>query len=476
MRIARREFLQAGLAAAAVGVCAPRRAFSQSDAALKERAHLPDEDPWLRARISGWGQLPGILASIVPPQFPDVDFNIVDYGASDAQGFNSSPAINAAIEACNRQGGGRVVVPAGIWISNGPIRLLSNVNLFLEDGASITFGTNPNDYVPLQLVRWQGVRCYNYSPLIHAYQQKNIAVTGSGTFFGQAQVWNEWTPIQKPDAKALRLMAEDGVPLSKRLFGPGHFLRPGMFEPYECQNILVQGVTFSDSPFWTMHPTFCTNVTIQEVSVTPGVYNDDGCDPDSCQNVLVEGCTFLTEDDNVSIKSGLLPDAAGLPPCENIVFQNCSLLRSAWSGLTIGSDVGSGVRNVFIENCSVANSLNAHYIKAHENWGGYVENVYFRNSMVDTCRSMLALIPDIYNEAGTAGPPSFSNINIENVTVANSIGAPLVSQGDARLAINGLNLANIAVTSKAKKFGVVSNTVGITATGLTLNGVPVSVT
>jgi len=463
-RIPRRDFLRAGVAAAACGAWNPvwggqinsRRAPAQP-------------------LSTGWSQLPDILAKIVPPQFPKRDFLITDYGSSASRGSDWAPALNAAIKACHQAGGGRVVVPAGTWLSNGPIHLLSFVNLYLEDGAHIVFGTDAEDYLPMQLVRWQGVRCLNYSPLIYAYRQRDIAITGSGTLNGQGWIWNKWTHKQLPAWKSLQKMAADGVLVRDRRFGPGYYLRPAMFEPYDCANILVQGVTFAGSPFWTMHPTFCTNVTIQEVTVESGAENDDGCDPDSCLDVLIEGCSFSTIDDNISIKAGLNPDAEGLPGCENIVIQDCDCQRSVWSGLTIGTDLGAYVRNVFIQNCTIDNCVSAHFIKGHENLGGGVENIYIRSNRILTCENVLALEPDSYVSPGSMGPAVVLNINMQDVTCDEARGAAFAFLGDPRLPIQDVALSNIVV-EKASQAATISNTWGLTASDILVNGQPVDLT
>jgi polygalacturonase len=462
--IRRRQFLRTA-AAAAFGACG--RGWA---------ARLAHDDDSRRPEQSGWDMVPGILASIVPPQFPDRDFLITSYGISPGSLDNCAPAIQAAIAACNRAGGGRVVVPAGPWQCGGPIQLLSNVNLYLENGANIAFGTNPEDYLPVKFVRWQGIRCYNYSPLIYAFQEENIAITGSGALNGQGvQGWDPWANLEDPDWARLQQMAENNVPVESRVFGAGHYMRPGFIEFYYCQNILIQGINISNSPFWTIHPTFCTNVTVQEVSVTPGATNDDGCDPDSCTNVLIEGCNFDTSDDNISIKAGLLPDAAGQGACQNIVVQNCNCLRSAWSGLTIGSQLGGAVRNVFMQNCAVSNVVSAHYIKAYSNLGGSVENIYVRSNRAYTCNSLLTLQPDAYTDAGSYGPPTYQNINMEDVICTNCIGTALHLLGDERKPVRGVYLSDIAIHGNpANGPDQVFAVEGLFATGITYNGALVS--
>jgi polygalacturonase len=192
-------------------------------------------------------------------------------------------------------------------------------------------------------------------------------------------------------------------------------------------------------------------------------------------NVLVEGCSFDTVDDNVSIKAGQLPDAAGLGDCENIVFRNCNCVRSAYSGFTIGSQAGAVVRNVFIENCTVSNVINAHYLKTHGNWAGGIENVYIRSNHVYNCNSLLALQPDLYLDQPVIGPPVYANINMQDVTCEYSQDVPFLFEGDPRKPIDGVNLSNITVSSRAKDPAIVSNTVKLSATDIMLNGKAVTI-
>lgn len=433
---------------------------------------VPDAKEMLSLSSAGWAQVPSILAAVVPPQFPERDFSIVEFGAPLGTGANCNSAINAAIIGCHRSGGGRVVIPAGTWLSNGPIHLLSNVNLYLAPGAILNFGFEPEAYLPVQLVRWQGIRCYNYSPLIYAYQQQNVAVTGSGTLNANGAItWSNWTDISGPDWDLLQQMALEGVPVTERRFGAGHYLRPGFFEPYDCQNVLVQGVTFQGSPFWTMHPTFCTNVRIEDVTVQPGAANDDGCDPDSCENVWITGCNFTTNDDNISLKAGQLPDAEGLPGCENVVIQNCHCLESTWSALTIGSNIGGVIRNIFMEDCTVNNCLNALYLKAWLNFAGAIEDVYFRSIQVGTCHHLLNMSPNAYPLPGDLGAPLFFNINIEEVTCSHVQTGAFAVDGLVQRPFQALSLSDINIEkSDLTSPGQFLNTNGLVTSNITMNG------
>jgi polygalacturonase len=290
--------------------------------------------------LAGLQPVAEILARIRPPRFPDRPFDVLRHGAAGDGQTDCHAAFQKAIAECHRAGGGRVHVPAGTFLSNGPIHLAGNVNLHLASGAKILFGTNPADYLPAVLTRWEGTRCHNYSPLIYALRQENIAITGEGVIDGQTRLfWHQWKQRQSADQNTLREMGARREPLERRVFGEGHYLRPSLFQPYDCRNVLVEGVTFQGSPFWTVHPVFCTNVTIRGIHVLPGTTNDDGVDPDSCRDVLIENCVFDTADDNIAIKAGRDQDAWGDRPCENIVVRNCTGVHSKANGYCIGSEM-----------------------------------------------------------------------------------------------------------------------------------------
>jgi polygalacturonase len=462
MPIPRRDFIRSGLAVAALA------ATGSGCEKLTIESHQQPS--------GGWDQVPGILARIVPPQFAAQDFVVTDYGAAGTGKVDCYPAFAAAIKACNQAGGGRVVVPAAHepYLINGPIHLLSNVNLYLEQGSRIQFGTNPTYYLPVVLVRYQGIRCYNYSPLIYAYQQTNIAITGSGIIDGRAYDWGSWENLSAPDWAKLLNMVTDGVPVDQRIFGSGHHLRLTMFEPYECQNVLVQGVTLKASPFWTMHPTFCTNVTIQDVTVQTGTSNDDGCDPDSCTDVLIDGCTFTTADDSISIKAGYEADAVGLPPCENIVIQNCTSVKTNWGAFTIGSNTTGTIQSVFIQNCVALDCQNAYFIKSNSAIGGKVQNVFIRSSKASKCEQFFYLQTN-YNFASGSAPPLFFNINLENMSCDNAGGIAFLLGGDARNPIEFVTLADIAVGS-AGSAQQVKSVLFLTASNVTVAGQQITLT
>jgi len=423
-------------------------------------------DPWLT--------LPSILDKIVPPTFPGIDFEVTHYGAKSDGKTDCFPAFRNAIQACNKAGGGRVVVPAGNYICNGPIHLLSHVNLSLADNSKIVFGVNPLNYLPLVKVRWQGVQCYNYSPLIYAYQQKDIAITGGGVLEGQAKAfWWTWLDLQTNDFNNLQTMDQNKTPLNQRVFGDGHYLRPTFFEPFDCANILIEGVTFQDSPFWTMHPVFCSNVTVREVTVLPGTTNDDGCDPDSCNGVLIDSCTFTTSDDNIAIKSGRGQDGWSGPPSENIVVRNCTGLKSNSNGFCIGSEVSGGAKNVYVENCTAQNCESAYYIKSNSDRGGVIQDIYMRSNQASNCHRLIALDTEYAEITGHPYPPLFKDFEFENMKTDEATVTGIYFAGDARKPISDVALKNITVESTPVPLQI-SNATNISVQDVDINGQPVT--
>jgi polygalacturonase len=389
-----------------------RRGFLASAAAVAMTR------PTLSAQSAGgWGEMPTILAFIKAPIFPNRVFEIAKYGAKP--GIDSSKAIADAIAACNRAGGGRVLVPPGIY-ETAAIHLLSNVELHLTAGATLLFLQDPARYLPLVPGRFEGVELMNYSAFIYANDAENIAVTGEGTLDGNAddKYWWPWKAEQE-SRKKLFEMGQNDVPLAERRFGERGFLRPNFIQPRNSRNVLIEGVTIVRSPMWEVAPYDCTNVIVRGVKVNSHGPNNDGCDPDSCRDVLVENCTFDTGDDCIAIKSGRDRDGRRVAkPTENVIIRNC-VMKDGHGGVTIGSEMSGDVRNVFVENCQLSSPhLNqALRFKTNAMRGGTIEKVYFRDIKVGEVADAVVQV-DFYYDTGAAGPerPVVRNIEISGLT------------------------------------------------------------
>ncbi len=385
----------------------------------------------------GWSQVPEILSRIIPPNFPAKDFIITDCGAIGNGQTDCTDAFKEAIETCHAAGGGRVVVPEGIYLT-GAIHLKSNVNLHLRKNAIIRFSQETKKYLPVVYTRFEGVECRNYSPFVYAYEQENIAVTGEGTLDGRAMTsvwwawkgpwddsentptgWDQGKPDQRADVAKLQKMANDTLPVQDRIFGEGSYLRPNFIQPYRCKNVLIEGVTIKNSPMWVIHPVLCSNVTIKRVIIESLGPNNDGCNPESCTDVFIKDCYFNTGDDCIAIKSGRNADGRRVNVAsENIVIQGCQM-KNGHGGVTIGSEVSGNIRNVFAEDCVMDSPHleRALRIKTNSLRGGIVENIFMRNITVGEVSDAVIRIFFHYGEGdvGQHTPEGYKRSPISNI-------------------------------------------------------------
>jgi len=394
-----------------------------------------------------------ILSRIKAPVFPNNEFDITKYGAVGDDAKDSGEAIRKAIAACTAAGGGRVAVPAGVFLT-GPIHLDNNVNLHLSGGATLRFSQDPKQYMPVVLTRWEGTECMNFSPFIYAFEKSNIAVTGAGTLDGNAdaQHWWNWKRGHDEDRNALMADGDKGVPVKDRVFGLGHYLRPYFIQPYRCSNVLIEGVKIVNSPMWEINPVLCTNVTVRGVNIDTHGPNNDGVDPDSCTDMLIEKCTFSTGDDCIAIKSGRNADGRRINvPTSNLLIRDCDM-RDGHGGVSIGSEASGGINNVVVENCRMSspNLQRALRIKTNSYRGGTIENITFRDVTVGEVAEAVIEI-DFFYEEGEGGPfkPVVRNINVANVTSKKSKYG-LYLHGYKDDPIRGLTVTNCHFENAAK--------------------------
>ncbi len=389
------------------------------------------------AQPDPWAQVDAILSRIKAPVFPNKDFVVTDYGAVPDGVKDCTQSFRQAIKACHDAGGGRVVVPAGKY-STGAIHLLSNVNLHVSKGATLLFSQDTKKYLPQVYTRFEAVELMNYSPLIYAFEQENIAVTGEGELNGQADDdhWWYWKgkwghgginrqarEVSQLEANnRLKEMAAKGVPVKDRIFGEGDYLRSSFIQPYRCKNVLIEGVTIRNSPMWVIHPVLSENITIRKVNVISHGPNSDGCDPESCKDVLIEDCLFDTGDDCIAIKSGRDHDGRRVNiPSENIIVRNC-VMKDGHGGVVIGSEISGNVRNVFAEKCTMSspNLDRALRIKSNSRRGGTAENIYMRDVTVGDLADAVIHIDLFYSRESGEYIPTVRNVHVKNVTSKNS--------------------------------------------------------
>lgn len=357
------------------------------------------------------------MPQLARPVFPDRVVDIRDHGAVPGGEVKNTAAIAAAIEACARAGGGRVLVPAGRWLT-GPIHLRSRIELHLAEGAVLVFSDKPEDYLPPVFVRVGGIECFNYSPLIYARGCTDIAITGPGRLDGNAKAWWAWT---KRESHGPFEAGASGVPVEQRVFGTeAAAVRPSFVSFVDCKQVLLEGFTIGSGPNWTIHPVYCENVIIRRVHVLTDGPNNDGIDPDSCRNVLVEHCVFDTGDDCVVLKSGYNEDGWRVGrPTENVVMRWCSSKRGH-GGLVIGSEMSGDVRNVYMHDCEFEGTDRAVRIKSKRGRGGVVENVLAENIRVKDLKYEVVILNMDYGadrqRLTNEKAPLFRNITVRNVT------------------------------------------------------------
>ncbi len=415
------------------------------------------------AQEDAWKEMQKVADNIQAPKIFPKEYKIENYGASvDSSAEHNTIAINEAICAANSNGGGTVVVGAGTW-NTGPITLLSNVCLKVEKDGELLFSTRHEMYLPVVRTRWEGIDCYNLHPLIYANGQHDIAITGEGTINGHASNKDWWYMCgakrfgyvegmltqKRPGLGRQKLsqMEQNKVNVEERKMSDADGLRPQLINFYECERILIENVTLRNSPFWVIHPTFVDNMIVRNVKIYSHGPNSDGCDPESSTNILIENCIFDTGDDCIAIKSGRNNDGRLINKAsENIIVRNCQM-KDGHGGVVIGSEIASGYRNLWVENCKMDSPELERVIRIKTNncRGGIIENVYVRNIEVGQCKEAVLKINLDYDSRENCQrdfPPIVRNVSLENVTSQKSkYGVRIIGYEEST------NIENIKITN-----------------------------
>lgn len=414
-------------------------------------------------------EAPFYMPDIIIPAFAPRSFSITDFGASNDTSHMCTMAFAAAIRACNEVGGGTVEVPTGIWLT-GPIHLKSNVNLHLAEGAVIQFIDDPQAYLPAVPTSWEGMECYNYSPLIYAYECENVAITGKGTFAPKMKTWKEWFGRPRPHLDALKqlyTMASTDVAVEERQMAKGeNNLRPHLIQFNRCRNIMLDGFKIRESPFWTIHIYMCESGVAHNLDFSAHGHNNDGIDLEMTRNFLVENCVFDQGDDAVVIKAGRNRDAWRLAtPSENIVVRNCEI-RAGHTLLGIGSEMSGGVRNIYMHDCTAPSTVHRFcFIKTNHRRGGFIENIYMKDVDAGGALSVLEIDTDVLYQWRDLVPTyeekltKISGIHLDDIDVRE---AKLIFElkGDACLPITDVTLRNVHVGCVADTMNHITNVEG----------------
>src|SRR6187401_3204460 len=436
------------------------------------------------------------LPVIKSPVFKKDTLSIKKYGAvSDGNTLNTT-RINSAIDILSKRGGGVVLIPAGLWLT-GPIVLKNNVNLHLATGATLLFTKDLGLY-PLVKANWEGIpQMRNQSP-ISATNASNIAITGKGIIDGNGDVWRAVKIDKLTESQWKKKVASGGVVSddkktwypsegfmkgSKMPANPGmispekdaalyqsikDFLRPNLVVFTNCKNILLEGITFQNSPAWCLHPLMCENLTVRNVFVKNPWYaqNGDGIDAESCKNVLIENSVFDVGDDALCMKSGR--DAEGRKrgmPIENVIIRNCTVY-AAHGGFVIGSEMSGGARNIYVNNCTFIGTDIGLRFKTTRGRGGIVENIFIKDiymkdipaeailfDMYYMAKDPVALagekreLPKVEFKPVDETTPQFRNFHISNV-YCNGAEKGIFVRGLPEMHVKDIVLENMVIQAK----------------------------
>ena len=370
------------------------------------------------------------------------EFDVRSFGAIGNGVAKDTKAIQRAIDECSRDGGGSVILSGGTFLS-GSLVLKSGVTLEVRKDAWLQGSPDLNDY-PVIITRWEGSMRPSRRALISADHADNITICGGGTISADGAT-GKWRP---PAPRG-----------------------PMLIEPVSCNRVLIRDLTLHQYYMWTIHPTYCTGVTIRNVVFETRLGNSDGIDPDSCRGVVIDSCRFHTGDDNISVKSGKgIEGASQGIPCEDITISNC-LFEWGISSIALGSDLSGGIRHVRIRDCRCMGGVAALYIKTRAGRGGFVEDVEAEN--LDVGPEPLLLIettykytPDPKGIPGIGGITSFRNITVKN---SHFIGQKAVTvMGTPEKPVDGLTLENISGTCRNP--WILSNATNVTLRDIRLTG------
>ncbi len=457
----RRQFWKRSATGIAIGIFAPPLLARGMQALAASQGTADGPLPWPEANA--------ILASTRPPTFPNTNFVVTDYGARGDNTTDNTVAFQRAISACNAAGGGRVVVPSGTYVT-GALYLKSYVDLHLDAGSTLMFSGDASNY-PLVLTRYEGIECVNHSPMIYAYGEKNIALTGSGSLDASGTAsWNhgsDRTGVLEP------LVAAGLRPLQRNVAGK---LRSTFIEPYNCTDVLIQGVTVRHSQFWQIHPTLCTNVTIDSVTTSRANINSDGCDPECCDHVVIKNATLRANDDSIALKSGRDADGRRVNvPTQNVVIWN-NQFEGPFGAIALGSELTGGIQNIYAYNNAIVGSGTrfALYVKSNSQRGGFVRNVYIDTLHGSNIHTAVIFFDMHYADQAGSFLPDFSGPFTLNNIVLNMAPMVLHLNGLPDDFIGTISLSNSTFTQIANQTSIVNNVKRLLYKNVTINGQSIS--
>lgn len=377
--------------------------------------------------------------------------DITRLGARPDGQHDCLPAFqNAFKQAEKAKNGLHIVVPAGNYFIKGPLHLVSNLTLELQEGATLLFSDNPQDYLPVVPTSWEGSFCRNYSPMIYGYKLTNVAIIGRGTINGNCpNTFPTWRADQKADQMLSRDYNHREVPVQTRVFGEGHLLRPHLLQLYDCKNITIEDIFVTNSPFWCIHLLCCENIICRRVRYDAKLVNNDGIDPEMSRNMLFEDIQFDNGDDNFALKAGRDNDGwtPVARPTENVIIRRCAF--KGLHAVVIGSEMSAGVHHVFVEDCTARGYVKRGlYIKTNPNRGGAISQIYMTNCHFGQVED-LVYVTSFYAGEGKDDNhfTDVSDIHVENVSCTNATQAAIVLQGTEQKPLRNITFTNVVADS-----------------------------
>ncbi len=373
---------------------------------------------------------------------------------------NSTTVIQKAIDKMSTRGGGTVVIPKGVW-KTGRIVLKSNVNLHLAQGAELHFSGLVKDYLPAVFTRNEGIEMYSLGACIYANGARNIGITGEGRLIGPGRGC-EIDSLEKNEI-TVEVRVPATMPLEQRVFDraeQGGFYRPTFIGLMNCENILIEGISMEKTIFWNIVTEYCDGVTIRRVTIdSKGTPRGDAIDIESTRNVLIEHCHVTTTDDAYTLKAGRGEDGLRVGrPTENVIIRHCYANNSA-GGVSIGTEVAGGVRNVYVSDCLFEEVGRGTYLKSRRTRGGGASNIWFDGLHI--VKPKYAFFFDLLGSPQWMGPlgerlpkrditpltPYYHDIHFNNIKV-DSCQMFLRGKGLPERPIDNVTFDNITATGK----------------------------
>lgn len=412
-----------------------------------------------------------ILRQITGAKKPQKQIIITALGAKGDGRTDCKKAFDRAMRKAAKAGGAHVVVPEGTYLINGPIHLVSNVCLELQEGATLMFSPTPSHYLPAVKTSWEGTFLWNYSPFIYGYGLHDISIIGKGTIDGNAgSTFATWRKSQKEAQMRSRRFNHEECPVEERRFGDGDWLRPHLLQLYNCKNITIEDVFITNSPFWCIHLLQSENIICRGIRYDAKLVNNDGIDPEMSRNILIEDIHFNNGDDNVAIKSGRDNDGwSAATPSENIIIRNCHF--KGLHAVVIGSEMSAGVRNVIVEDCDYAGYCKRGiFVKTNPDRGGFVENLFVRNCVFDEVEDLF-YVTSMYAGEGMDNThfSDVRNIYVDGIECRKARQAGIVLQGTKAKPIKNVSLRNVNIAEVRNAISF-DNTEGVTMDDCHLGG------